>query len=166
MSGKRPLIHISGAYTAFGDGSRRASKRRRGALRTYELVAGLVREAGGEPYDPAHELDPGKPPSVTSAEDIEWLDAADGVVACMDEHSFGVGAEVMYALMHGKPVLGLARRGPPVSRLLEGHIASLRTPETGDLYEIFRYPKTDDLRDAVGPRVRRFVEAAAARGRA
>lgn len=166
MSGKRPLIHISGAFTAFGDGSRRASKRRRGALRTYGIVADLVRKAGGEPYDPARELDPKKSFSETSAEDIEWLDAADGVVACMDEPSFGVGAEVMYALVNGKPVLGLARRGPPVSRLLEGHIAALRTEETGALYEIFRYPKADDLRDAVGPRVRRFVEAVAAGGRA
>lgn len=163
MPDTKPVIHISGAYTAFSDGAAQKS-RRRAALRTYQAVAELIRDAGGAPYDPAHDLDPEKDFSETATEDIEWLASADGVVACMDERSFGVGAEVMYALLNGKPVLGLAQRGQGVSRLLEGHFQTLRTPETRDLYEIFRYEKADykkvdDFRAAVGPRVRTFVKA-------
>lgn len=165
MPDTKPVIHISGAFTAFSDGAAHKS-RRRAAFDTYQAVAELIQEVGGAPYDPAHDLDPEKEFSETAAEDIEWLASADGVVACMDERSFGVGAEVMYALLNAKPVLGLAQRGQGVSRLLEGYFQTLRTPETGALYEIFRYEKADyrnvdGFRAAVGPRVRTFVEAVA-----
>ncbi|MBI3242298.1 MAG: nucleoside 2-deoxyribosyltransferase [Chloroflexi bacterium] len=53
--------------------------------------------------------------------DIAWVDAASVVVAEVSTPSHGVGYEIAYAIMTGKPVLCLAREGVKVSKMITGN---------------------------------------------
>lgn len=55
-----------------------------------------------------------------AARDLAWLASCQAVIAEVSTPSHGVGIEVLAAQAGGKPVLALARRGVPVSRLLAG----------------------------------------------
>jgi 2'-deoxynucleoside 5'-phosphate N-hydrolase len=56
--------------------------------------------------------------------DIEWINAADALVAEVSTPSHGVGYEIAYALSIGKPVLCCYRAGQCVSKMLTGNTAS------------------------------------------
>src|SRR5512141_3223002 len=49
-------------------------------------------------------------PSVVYQRDVQWLDEAAAVIAEVSTPSHGVGYEIAYALLRGKPVLCLHRR--------------------------------------------------------
>jgi len=53
--------------------------------------------------------------------DIQWLDECDAVIAEVSTPSHGVGYEIAYALLKGKPVLGCYRAGGRVSKMLTGN---------------------------------------------
>lgn len=55
------------------------------------------------------------------ARDVRWLDEAEAVIAEVSTPSHGVGYEIAYALLKGKPVLCLHRAGAPVSKMLLGN---------------------------------------------
>ena len=58
---------------------------------------------------------------VVYARDVRWLDAAQAVIAEVSTPSHGVGYEIAYALLQGKPVLALYRAGARVSKMLLGN---------------------------------------------
>ena len=60
-------------------------------------------------------------PETVYTRDIAWVDAAETVVADVTTPSHGVGYEIAYALMTGKPVLCLAREGARVSKMITGN---------------------------------------------
>ncbi len=53
--------------------------------------------------------------------DIHWLDECDAVVAEVSTPSHGVGYEIAYALLQGKPVLCGYRADKKISKMLEGN---------------------------------------------
>lgn len=60
-------------------------------------------------------------PCTVYTRDIAWLDAAAAVIAEVSTPSHGVGYEIAYALLAGKPVLCLFREGARVSKMLSGN---------------------------------------------
>ncbi len=53
--------------------------------------------------------------------DIAWLDECDLVIAEISTPSHGVGYEIAYALLQGKPVFCLYQEGCVVSKMLTGN---------------------------------------------
>lgn len=60
-------------------------------------------------------------PRVVYTRDVRWLDEAQAVIAEVSTPSHGVGYEIAYALLKGKPVLALYRAGARVSKMLLGN---------------------------------------------
>jgi len=60
-------------------------------------------------------------PEEIYSRDIEWLDACDAVIAEVSTPSHGVGYEIAYALLIGKPVLCGYENGKTVSKMLTGN---------------------------------------------
>ncbi len=60
-------------------------------------------------------------PEEIYSRDIEWLEACDAVVAEVSTPSHGVGYEIAYALLIGKPVLCGYEKGKTVSKMLTGN---------------------------------------------
>jgi hypothetical protein len=59
--------------------------------------------------------------AVVYQRDIQWLEAADGVIAEVSTPSHGVGYEIAWALLAGKPVLCLHRQDARVSKMILGN---------------------------------------------
>src|SRR5436189_3732097 len=125
--------YISGALTALEDGPRTKI--------FYELLAEIALAAHLRPYLPHRVTDP-----VTAAHldpravyeiDRAHVTSAAVVVAYAGIPSFGVGIEVELAREHGVPVIVVAERDRPVSRLLLGNPA---------VVEIVRFADLDGLR--------------------
>ena len=102
MSGK--LVYISGSITHSPDWE--ATRRK------FDLTEQVIREQGGNPFQPykanAHlnkDSEGGR--SQIFASDIEAVHNSTVVVAYMDEPSFGAGYEVCYAIGRGIPVIGI-----------------------------------------------------------
>lgn len=74
------------------------------------------------------------PPQTVFKRDIAWVDAAEVVVAEVSTPSHGVGYELAYAVMTGKPVLCLAREGVKVSKMISGNdrLTFVRYREEGE----------------------------------
>ena len=53
--------------------------------------------------------------------DVSWIRACDGLIAEVSVPSHGVGYEIGFALGQGKPVLGLAKAGIAVSKMITGN---------------------------------------------
>ena len=53
--------------------------------------------------------------------DVSWIRACDALVAEVSVPSHGVGYEVGFALVQGKPVLCLAQEDVPVSKMITGN---------------------------------------------
>lgn len=60
-------------------------------------------------------------PEIVFNRDIDWIDAAEVVVADVTTPSHGVGYEIAYAVLNGKRVLCLAREGVKVSKMITGN---------------------------------------------
>ena len=73
-------------------------------------------------------------PQTVFKRDIAWVDAAEVMVAEVSTPSHGVGYEVAYAVMTGKPVLCLAREGVKVSKMISGNdrLTFVRYREEGE----------------------------------
>jgi hypothetical protein len=67
--------------------------------------------------------------------DLEWLRAADVVVAEVSTPSLGVGYEIGKATEWGKPVVCLARTGTPVSAMIAGGAVVMRWYERVEEFE-------------------------------
>jgi hypothetical protein len=63
----------------------------------------------------------GLTPEAVYDRDIAWVNAADALIAEVSTPSHGVGYEIAWALRRPIPVLGLARAGAPVSKMLSGN---------------------------------------------
>lgn len=60
-------------------------------------------------------------PEEIYSRDIEWLNGCDAVIAEVSTPSHGVGYEIAYALLIGKPVLCGYETGKNVSKMLTGN---------------------------------------------
>lgn len=60
-------------------------------------------------------------PEEIYSRDIEWVEACDAVIAEVSTPSHGVGYEIAYALLIGKPVLCGYEKGKAVSKMLTGN---------------------------------------------
>src|SRR5437763_278329 len=129
--------YISGALTALEDGPRTKI--------FYELLAEIALAAHLRPYLPHRVTDP-----VTAAHldpravyeiDRAHVTSAAVVVAYAGIPSFGVGIEVELAREHAIPVIVVAERERPISRLLLGNPA---------VVEVVKFADLDGLRRALG----------------
>src|SRR5438876_9131810 len=125
--------YISGALTALDDGPR--------TKLFYELLAEIAEAAGLRAYLPHRVTDPVAaahldPRSVYEIDRAHVTSAA-VLIAYAGIPSFGVGIEVEVAREHAVPVLVVAERDRPISRLLLGNPA---------VVEIVRFADLDGLR--------------------
>jgi nucleoside 2-deoxyribosyltransferase len=60
-------------------------------------------------------------PRLVYTRDVRWLDEAQALIAEVSTPSHGVGYEIAYALLRGKPVLCLYQAGARVSKMLLGN---------------------------------------------
>src|SRR5512143_2927196 len=91
-----------------------------------ELTTALL--ADGHEIPTAHladstvtELEGRVAPREVYERDVNWIRAADALIAEVSVPSHGVGYEVGFALAAGKPVLCLSRQGRKVSKMITGN---------------------------------------------
>jgi nucleoside 2-deoxyribosyltransferase len=60
-------------------------------------------------------------PAAVYRRDLQWLDECQALIAEVSTPSHGVGYEVAYALLKGKPVLCCYRVGARVSKMITGN---------------------------------------------
>jgi hypothetical protein len=139
--------YISGALTALEDAPR--------TKLFYELLAEIAQTAGLRPYLPHRVTDP-----VTAAHldpravyeiDRAHVTAAVVLVAYAGIPSFGVGIEVELAREHGIPVIVVAERDRPISRLLLGNPAVVEVVKFADLEGLRRVLSAAFARIAAAP---------------
>src|SRR2546429_7346534 len=125
--------YISGALTALDDAPR--------TKLFYEVLAEIAEAAGLRAYLPHRVTDP-----VATAEvdprtvyeiDRAHVTSAAVLIAYAGIPSFGVGIEVELAREHGVPVIVVAERDRPISRLLLGN---------PPVVEVVKFPDLDGLR--------------------
>ena len=109
-------IYISGALK----GSRDLSA----ARAIYEKAAEVITTAGHEPYLPHKKTDPESAAHLESKAvfqaDLIEIRKSHGVVAFLNEPSFGVGAEIAICYQESIPLLGLCKKDVDVSRFVVG----------------------------------------------
>src|SRR5437868_3551552 len=140
--------YISGALTALEDAPRTKV--------FYELLAEIAEAAGLRAYLPRRVTDPVAaahldPRSVYEIDRAHVTNAA-VLIAYAGIPSFGVGIEVELAREHSVPVIVVAERERPISRLLLGNPA---------VVEVVKFADLDGLRRALGSSL---AEAAATLG--
>jgi 2'-deoxynucleoside 5'-phosphate N-hydrolase len=128
--------YISGALTALDDAPR--------TKLFYELLAEIAEAAGLRAYLPHRVSDPGiaarLDPRAVYEIDRAHVTAAAVVIAYAGIPSFGVGIEVELAREHAVPVIIVAERDRPISRLLLGNPA---------VVELVKFADLDGLRKAL-----------------
>src|SRR5438094_8914154 len=128
--------YISGALTALEDAPR--------TKLFYEVIAEIAEGAKLRAYLPHRVTDPvaaaNIEPRTVYEIDRAHVTAARVVIAYAGVPSFGVGIEVELAREHGVPVVVVAERDRPVSRLLLGNPA---------VVEVVRFADLDGLRRAL-----------------
>src|SRR6266699_6480659 len=121
--------YISGALTALADGPR--------AKLFYELLAEIAQATGLRAYLPHRVSDPiaaaHLDPRAVYEIDRAHVTSAGVVIAYAGIPSFGVGIEVGLAREHGVPVIIVAERDRPISRLLLGNPAVVELVKFADL---------------------------------
>ncbi len=104
-------------------------------LELASFLAGLIREAGHQLASPwVLGDDSSIDPSEIYRRDVSAVRRSDALIAEVSHPSTGVGMEVMLAILSGKPVLCLYRRGSRVSRMILG--APVRVVEYGSPKEL------------------------------
>ena len=121
--------YISGALTALDDAPR--------TKLFYELLAEIAAAAGLRAYLPHRVSDPvvaaDLDPRAVYEIDRAHVTGAAVVIAYAGIPSFGVGIEVELAREHGVPVIIVAERDRPISRLLLGNPAVVEVVKFADL---------------------------------
>src|SRR5437867_11348423 len=121
--------YVSGALTSLEDGAR--------TRLFYELLAEVVESAGLRAYLPHRVTDPVTAshldPRAVYDIDRAHVTGSRVVVAYAGIPSFGVGIEVELARERGIPVILVAERERPISRLLLGNPAVVELVRFGDL---------------------------------
>ncbi len=78
-------------------------------------------------------------PEAVFARDLAWIDACDLIVAEVSTPSHGVGYEICYGLMIGKPVYAYYRKDVTVSKMITGN--------PSHLFHLMEYRDIDELMD-------------------
>ena len=121
--------YISGALTALDDAPR--------TKLFYEVLAEIAEAAGLRAYLPHRVTDPVAiahlDPRAVYEIDRAHVTSAAVVIAYAGIPSFGVGIEVELAREHGVPVIVVAERDRPISRLLLGNPAVVEVVKFADL---------------------------------
>ena len=135
--------YISGALTALDDAPR--------TKLFYELLAEIAQSARLRPYLPHRVTDPVAAahldPRAVYEIDRAHVTAAAVLIAYAGIPSFGVGIEVELAREHGVPVIVVAERDRPISRLLLGNPA---------VVEVVRFADLDGLRKTLAAALARM----------
>jgi nucleoside 2-deoxyribosyltransferase len=115
-------IYISGAL--------RGSRNLVEAREKYEGVAQSLAARGFSFYLPHQQTDPvwaeELDPVDVFRHDLRELLKCDLVLAFLDEASLGVGAEIVLAVQHAKPVVGAYKRECSLSRFISGFLMTSR----------------------------------------
>lgn len=102
----------------------------------YESLADSCLEVGIKPYVPHMHCDPRSNDCRTSQQvwqiDVDQVHASDVLVADVTYTSLGVGGELAYAQMAGKPIVLLSKKGSTVSRFALGNPAVVYHIEYND----------------------------------
>src|SRR5881396_866145 len=121
--------YVSGALTALEDAPR--------TKLFYEVLAEIAEAAGLRPYLPHRVSDPVAAahldPRAVYEIDRAHVTGAAVVIAYAGIPSFGVGIEVELAREHAVPVIVVAERDRPISRLLLGNPAVVEVVKFADL---------------------------------
>src|SRR5437762_7432375 len=138
--------YISGALTALDDAPR--------TKLFYEVLAEIAQATGLRAYLPHRVSDPVSAahldPRAVYEIDRAHVTSAAVVIAYAGIPSFGVGIEVELAREHGVPVIVVAERDHPVSRLLLGNPA---------VVEVVRFAELDGLRRSLAAALARVATA-------
>jgi 2'-deoxynucleoside 5'-phosphate N-hydrolase len=109
-------IYISGALMAASNLQRSRD--------LYESFALACRKANWEPYLPHQKTDPLLAADISDElvldQDIKELTSSDAVLVYLGEPSLGVGAEIVIAIQHKIPIIGLYENNKKVSRFILG----------------------------------------------
>jgi hypothetical protein len=128
------MIYVSGAL----QGSKNLSL----ARGLYEWIGRTIVDAGGCAYVPHLHTDPDAASHMSAtdvhATDMRAIVSACAIVACLNEPSHGVGAEIAIAVSRGIPILPILRHDIRCSRFIEGFLQSSSV-------EIVRYDQEEDL---------------------
>src|SRR5467141_877294 len=140
--------YISGALTALDDAPR--------TKLFYEVLAEIAEAAGLRAYLPHRVSDPVAAahldPRAVYEIDRAHVAGAAVVIAYAGIPSFGVGIEVELAREHAVPVIVVAERDRPISRLLLGNPAVVEVVRFADLDGLRRQLQTALARIATAPR--------------
>ena len=140
--------YVSGALTALDDAPR--------TKLFYELLAEIVEAANLRAYLPHRVADPVAQahldPRAVYEIDRAHVTGAVVLIAYAGIPSFGVGIEVELAREHGVPVIVVAERDRPMSRLLLGNPAVVEVVRFADLDGLRRQLQTALARIATAPR--------------
>jgi len=140
--------YVSGALTALDDAPR--------TKLFYELLAEIAEAANLRAYLPHRVTDPVAQahldPRAVYEIDRAHVTGAVVLIAYAGIPSFGVGIEVELAREHGVPVIVVAERDRPISRLLLGNPAVVEVVRFADLDGLRRQLQTALARIATAPR--------------
>src|SRR5712691_515080 len=140
--------YISGALTAVDDAPR--------TKLFYEVLAEIAEAAGFRSYLPHRVSDPTAAahldPRAVYEIDRAHVTGAAVLIAYAGIPSFGVGIEVELAREHGVPVIVVAERDRPISRLLLGNPAVVEIVRFADLDGLRKQLRTALARIATIPR--------------
>src|SRR3989454_2171816 len=140
--------YVSGALTALDDAPR--------TKLFYELLAEIAEAANLRAYLPHRVTDPVAQahldPRAVYEIDRAHVTGAAVLIAYAGIPSFGVGIEVELAREHGVPVIVVAERDRPISRLLLGNPAVVEVVRFADLDGLRRQLQTALARIATAPR--------------
>jgi nucleoside 2-deoxyribosyltransferase len=78
-------------------------------------------------------------PEAVFARDLAWIDECDLIVAEVSTPSHGVGYEICYGLMTGKPVYAFYRQDVTVSKMITGN--------PSNIFHLRAYTDENDLMD-------------------
>lgn len=128
----------------------------RSALETVrEILSGLKRKGHKilteHVVDDVLDIERGERPREIFERDIQFLDEADLLVAEVSYPSLGVGFEIAYFLLKGKPVLAFAKeeRENKVSAMIRGI--------TWDNFKFYTYRSVEDVLNLVDLFVNQFL---------
>ncbi len=103
------------------------------------LAAGCIVPTAMNAETKMDPMEGARSPEEVFARDLAWIDDCDLIVAEVSTPSHGVGYEICYGIMTGKPVYAFYRQGITVSKMITGN--------PSNNFHLMEYSAVNDLVD-------------------